>query len=109
MLIFILSLTSCNSNDYNIYFTADDEFMSEIEIYNSLHENIISSEFNDSLEKYMYSYEKKEVGFSWSELKSLTISDLGKWKLTEMCIRDRAGRENLSAPAARCVQRIYRQ
>ena len=82
MLIFILSLTSCNSNGYNIYFTADDEFMSEIEIYNSLHENIISSEFNDSLEKYMYSYEKKEVGFSWSELKSLTISDLGKWKLT---------------------------
>lgn len=41
MLIFILSLTSCNSNDYNIYFTADDEFMSEIEIYNSFIKTLI--------------------------------------------------------------------
>lgn len=64
VLIFILSLTSCSSNDHKICFTAEEEFMSEVENCNNLHNQMVSSAFNIPPEAYRYSYEKKEAGFS---------------------------------------------
>lgn len=85
LIICCLFFLSCGTieRQINHTYTADIEWMKELDNFNERHKQIRDSSPEKPIEDYKYTYLKSEIGFTWEELEALTVSGNGKWKLSK--------------------------